>query len=250
MDHKNPRKYRGPETWALVRDAYLAGEPAKLVCARFDVSYANLRAKARREGWTRRAHALAIDRSGVRRAAASSPPAPVPPTVEGPEAAVKAAMDRASEALAAGRAQDASAILKAVEAFDRVNSSREPPPAPEPVKDPEAEEKGLLAYMEAVMDQAYFLAQCMLSDDRAHLGPAWAGRNVYAWRAEHFGPEVARQDFEFARSRRSHKLIWHEDGTLYPPTPKGQVPLHMQSAFDHYGPKRKRRSPPDAVDDL
>ncbi len=81
MVHKNPRKYRGPETWALVRDAYLAGEPAKLLCARFDVSYANLRAKALREGWTRRAYAAAVDLPGVRRAAPKgAAPADIPLT--------------------------------------------------------------------------------------------------------------------------------------------------------------------------
>ena len=131
MDHYTPRKYRGPETWALVRDAYLSGEPARLVCQRFDVSYANLRAKASREGWTRSAFAGATDLSGARRSPPPqhrAPPEPPPPVTT--ETALDAAMNRASNALMEGHAGEANAILKAAETFARLNGRDVTAPIP------------------------------------------------------------------------------------------------------------------------
>ena len=258
MEHHAPRKYRGPETWALVRDAYLSGEPAKLVCQRFDVSYANLRAKASREGWTRRAYAGATDVSGARRASPPPDPAPriLPPqaALETPpastEGALQAGMARASEALAAGRAQEATAILKAAETFARLNGQDVAGLAKSAQKNPQEGEKALIAFMEAIWDRAQDLARCMMSDDRAHIHPAWASRNVYAWRAEHFGPEVAAADYAYVRARGLHRKIWDENGVIFPPTPPGQIPAHMQSTFDHYGPNRKRKAPEGAEDEL
>ena len=61
MEHFRLRKYRGPEIWARVREAYVAGEPGAQVAARFDVSLANLRKKASKEGWTRNQAARASD---------------------------------------------------------------------------------------------------------------------------------------------------------------------------------------------
>ena len=43
-----------PETWSLIRGAYLSGLSAPTVAARFGVSETALRRRARREGWTKR----------------------------------------------------------------------------------------------------------------------------------------------------------------------------------------------------
>ena len=62
MEHFRLRKYRGPEVWRRVREAYVAGESGPSLARRFDVGLANLRKKASREGWTRSAAAAEIDR--------------------------------------------------------------------------------------------------------------------------------------------------------------------------------------------
>lgn len=62
MEHHRLRKYRGPETWARVRAAYIAGEPAPSVARRFDVGLSNPRRRARLEGWTRNRVAEALKR--------------------------------------------------------------------------------------------------------------------------------------------------------------------------------------------
>jgi len=252
MDHYTPRKYRGPETWALVRDAYLSGEPARLVCQRFDVSYANLRAKASREGWTRSAFAGATDLSGARRSPPPqhrAPPEPPPPVTT--ETALDAAMNRASNALIEGHAGEANAILKAAETFARLNGRDVTAPIPIAPHDPKQAEQALLGFMEDIWAQAEVIARTMMSDDRAHIHPVWASRNIYAWRAKHFGPEVAAADYAYARTRTGmHEKIWDENGVLYPPTPPGQIPPHMQGMFEHYGPNRKRKYPEGTEDEF
>jgi len=46
-----------PETWSLIRAAYLSGLSAPTVAARFGVSVTALRRRAAREGWTKRLYA-------------------------------------------------------------------------------------------------------------------------------------------------------------------------------------------------
>jgi hypothetical protein len=62
MEHHRLRKYRGPETWARVRAAYIAGESGPAVARRFDVGLSNLRRRALEEGWTRIRIAGQLDR--------------------------------------------------------------------------------------------------------------------------------------------------------------------------------------------
>jgi len=49
----DPHRIRSPETWDQARAAYLAGEPADSVCARFDLGLRTFRARAADEGWRR-----------------------------------------------------------------------------------------------------------------------------------------------------------------------------------------------------
>lgn len=49
----HPSRTRSAETWSRAREAYLAGEPAESVCARFDIALRTLRDRARLEGWRR-----------------------------------------------------------------------------------------------------------------------------------------------------------------------------------------------------
>ncbi|WP_332660524.1 hypothetical protein [Brevundimonas sp.] len=46
-----------PDTWSLIRGAYLSGLSARTVAGRFGVSESALRKRAAREGWTKRAFA-------------------------------------------------------------------------------------------------------------------------------------------------------------------------------------------------
>jgi hypothetical protein len=48
-----------PQTWELIRAAYLSGLSAPTAAARFGVSVTALRKRAAREGWTKRAYARA-----------------------------------------------------------------------------------------------------------------------------------------------------------------------------------------------
>ena len=77
-----------PETWSLIRGAYLSGLSAPTVAARFGVSVTALRKRAAREGWTKRAYAAgATPWIGPVRDAAVAAPAP---PQEPPDAAARA----------------------------------------------------------------------------------------------------------------------------------------------------------------
>ena len=112
MKHLTPRKHRGPEVWAKVKAAYLAGEPAPSVCRRFDVGLANLRRRAGAEGWTRIDAALRTD--GCEAATISVIDAIDAPTYfVTPDDALERAAQRASWLLAEGRGAEAQALVRA-----------------------------------------------------------------------------------------------------------------------------------------
>ena len=128
MEHHRLRKYRGPETWARVRAAYVAGESAPSVARRFDVGLSNLRRRALKEGWTRRSVAEALDLKPVRGGADDAAPAigpldlaslPDTPLID-PRAAIAKAVRRAAWMISEGKGAEASVLLKAAEALDRL----------------------------------------------------------------------------------------------------------------------------------
>ncbi|WP_343771731.1 hypothetical protein [Brevundimonas basaltis] len=106
------RKYRGPDTWRRVREAYVAGESGPSLARRFDVGLHNLRKKASREGWTRAAVAAGLDRELPDAVEAVAGAAPVDR-----HAALEACLDHAAAAMARGDGQKALAGLKAALAF-------------------------------------------------------------------------------------------------------------------------------------
>lgn len=53
-------KFRSKQTWTLIRERYLAGESAPRLAEVFDVTEAAIRARAGRQGWTKRAVAEAM----------------------------------------------------------------------------------------------------------------------------------------------------------------------------------------------
>lgn len=133
MEHYALRKYRGPEVWARVRTAYLAGEPAPSVARRFDVGLGNLRKRASAEGWTRsRAalhHDLKPERSAGQPAAMSADAGPSPDEAPeypvGTREAMKRAAERAAWLIAEGRGAEAMALIRAAEALSDLVDRRD-----------------------------------------------------------------------------------------------------------------------------
>lgn len=247
MDHYRLRKYRGPETWAKVREAYLAGEPAPSVAQRFDVGLASIRKKASREGWTRNAMARRHDLKPVRGAPDGPPPAigPLPEPLNRPEAptppvdpeeAREAAIGRAAALLAQGRAAEASAQLKAAETLARLIREAAPPPATEPAP-PEAGRPAVTEEVrqhfweqvdQVVMERAGTLALNLLTQR----GPPEADYGAFAWhwRAMILGPEVARADYAQGVHGGWADRYWDAEGRLIPkdPVPPMPDPLMMR----------------------
>ena len=135
MEHYRLRKYRGPETWAQVRKAYVAGESAPSVARRFDVGLSNLRRRARTEGWTRSRIAERLDLKPLRGGADDPPPGlgmlaalealPEPPRIA-PDAAIAKAVRRAAWLVSQGQAAEATALLRAADALDRLSWAATP----------------------------------------------------------------------------------------------------------------------------
>lgn len=128
MDHHRLRKYRGPETWARVKAAYVAGESAPSVARRFDVGLSNLRRRAMQEGWTRNRIAQRLDADLLRSRSGPDPAADpaVAPLEDGiglmdPSEGVKLAVMKAAWLVAEGRGAEAAMLLKAVEALERID---------------------------------------------------------------------------------------------------------------------------------
>lgn len=105
----SPRRHP-PEVWADVREAYLSGATAAECELRFGVRQGALRARARRQHWTK-AEAWA-----AREAVLAATPAALPAPRRESLALAEMALARASEALRAGRATEATALIKAGDA--------------------------------------------------------------------------------------------------------------------------------------
>lgn len=261
MDHYALRKYRGPETWARVRQAYLAGEPAASVARRFDVSVANLRKKASHEGWTRHAMARHFDIKPIRGASDGPPPAigpldlgmtgPVEPdeTPAAPvdtRAALAQATRQAAALLAQGRAAEALALVRAGEALERASGAAFDPAAPDPaaladLTEALAQAQARVAELEAELGQiardkidelfletdarAAKLAHQMLADTAAPF--AFNAAACFHWRARVLGPEVAARDFAHAVNTGGMACeLWERDGRLKSLTPP-EAPINF-----------------------
>ncbi len=112
-----------------MREAFIAGESGPSCARRFDVGLANLRRKARAEGWTRAAIAAKLDLKPLRSGADAPPPAIMALSLEDPldldavhpREAMFRAVRRASSLLAAGQTAEAATLLRAAAALDRMS---------------------------------------------------------------------------------------------------------------------------------
>lgn len=123
MEHHRLRKYRGPETWARVKAAYVAGESGPAVARRFDVGLSNLRRRAMEEGWTRIRIAGRLDRQLPRDAGEAGPglqalmASDAPMGTMEPAEAVRLATLHAAWLVSEGRPAEAMALVKAADAL-------------------------------------------------------------------------------------------------------------------------------------
>lgn len=222
MDHFRLRKYRGPEVWARVREAYLAGEPGPQVARRFDVGLANLRKKAREEGWTRNRAAVVSDplilATQPRRLGAEPDPEPgtaAPEAPPDPRAALDDALRAAARLVKQGRGTEAAATVRAAKALAALVA--ELPPVVAPLTDAE---KATMAeaywkdFQELVAEHAGQLAKQMLGD-RVTMG-AYMGAAALHWRAANLGPEVAAADYADACAHSTHPRHYDGTGKLLP----------------------------------
>lgn len=232
MEHFRLRKYRGPEVWKRVREAYEAGESGPSVARRFDVGLANLRKKARLEGWCRKHTAARLDQElePVRPGVAPSDAASAPPPVD-PRQAVEEAMQRAGGLLVQGRGGEAQVLVRSAEALARLADRTEPARAAEAAQE-EASEEDIAQWMAErdadIIDNATRLACAMLMDQP--MGEA--GRYsafLYHWRARHLGPEATASDFAYAVDGGWAPNYFDAEGRLRP-LPEPITPLGMMVA--------------------
>lgn len=128
-----------PETWSLIRGAYLSGLSAPTVAARFGISVTALRKRARREGWTKAAFAAsatpwAVGRGPAARAGAGAAEDPAaradeaavvalwraPLAIRAPDLARKA-LAGAAQALKAGQGLNAVRLARAASEIARLD---------------------------------------------------------------------------------------------------------------------------------
>lgn len=113
---RRPYKIRGPETWALIRESYLAGAPAKVLAARYDVTEWAIWRRAWREGWTKQ------DRVEGAPAPAVGPLIPALPAgadAGDPRELARAALRGVGEAMRQGRLDEARQLAQLAESLGR-----------------------------------------------------------------------------------------------------------------------------------
>ncbi len=128
-------KIRSPQTWDLIRAAYVSGETAASLAERFDATEDAIRNRARKEGWTKRAYAaaseqnLSADRAAAAPLKAARPCAPAPDEaligavldeVADGEQVAALALGAAARCIAAGRFVEAERLGKLAETLSRL----------------------------------------------------------------------------------------------------------------------------------
>lgn len=152
---RKPRVYLGPNTWALIRRRYLAGETAPALAAVFGCTEAAIRKRASREGWTKRSLALALDVEAPAEATteAATEPAPTPESLA-PAAAARRALDQAVRWLLAGQTGRAAEAARVAEAMARAAARLDDGAAAAADDDDEAELEAVRRRVAAMVEAA------------------------------------------------------------------------------------------------
>lgn len=237
-----------PESWVEILEAYRNGATARELAARWKVAPGTIYRYVRERGFTKkansdavaRAHAQAMaDEEAEALARRDDPTLPEPDT--DPAALRKQAMTDMARALAAGRTAEADRLGRLILTLDKVSgaAAREEDPAYSEFErhgvafiDPAEPEDSprRRAWREFARDivhkqdvdaeesasRLFPLIQRVavgMLGDRAH-APAIFSRAVFRWRAETFGPELARHDFEQMRAGGWDDGIFNEDGSI------------------------------------
>lgn len=258
MEHYRLRKYRSAETWARVREAYVAGESGPSVARRFDVGLANLRKKAAREGWHRRATAMLLERELPARREGLPPGLADGGGVEAgvedeapdldPDTAIDQLMRRAIAAAGQGRAAEAQGLIRAAEGLKRLTQPAHAP-GERPLTPEEcdaraaAEEVEAAAVRERVVERLSRLAEHMAHEllmQQPSGIPAVYMPFVYVFRARHFGPEIEAADHRHAAAMGWSLDHWDADGRLKPGLalgPSGHAPASTTAPSEGAGPE-------------
>lgn len=119
MKERRPYKIRGPETWALIRESYLAGASAKQLARRYDVTEWAIWRRAWKQGWTK------TDRVEPRPPEALSPSPLLGEQSGGDPAALKRrALLGVEHAMAAGRLDEAADLARLAASLSRLESGQ------------------------------------------------------------------------------------------------------------------------------
>jgi hypothetical protein len=123
-----PRPYgvRGPNTWAVIRDRYLAGASAPHLAELYGLSESGIRKRARREGWRKRD---LPDLAPPPDSAATAVASPVPTDLG---AAARQAAQAALQALSLGRLKLALDYARVAETLSRVRVRLDGRAGPDP----------------------------------------------------------------------------------------------------------------------
>lgn len=150
---KRRYKIRGPETWALIRESYLAGASARELARRYDVTEWAIWRRAWREEWTKR-----------HRAEAPAPEAISPFALTGadvggdPGALKRRALAGVERAMAAGRLDEAAELARLAASLGRIEAATPGGAdggAPEQEPEPQAATYGLAEVARALLDEDY-----------------------------------------------------------------------------------------------
>jgi len=236
------------ESWAQIAEAYRNGATARDLAARWKVSPTTIYRYACRDGFTKkqgsdavaRAHAQAIADEEAADLAAREDRTGSEPDAD-PAALRRQAMTDLARALAGGRTAEADRLGRLILTLDKMSGAAAPDEDPEyaevvrhgiafidpaePEDSPrrkawrafarELTRKRTLEaedYASKLFPYITKVATGMLGDQAA--GPAVFSRAVFRWRAETFGPELARSDFENMRAGGWHEGIFNDDGSI------------------------------------
>lgn len=233
-----PQKFVSPETWGLARRDYLNGETAAVVARRYGIGIDNFRKRQIAEGWTRKAQRAAKGPgpwpgeaetlAGARAEPARAQDGLVEACARRPRLdlglpyhpgrALCRAVDEASRLVAAGRHEEAQAILKAAERLARLTGCSAVSPEMQS-REKAVRETALLELFCGVLGESRRLALDVLSALVPIPSPdvePWHRAFVYLARAHRYGDEQARADFEARRDEDWAGDVWTPEGALRP----------------------------------